>query len=140
MLRILLAIVAGIIVGSICVWAVETLNHLVHPYPAGMKANDMEAFKDYIENLPFSGKLIVILGYALGAFVAGFIATKVSRNGKHTAAIICGIIFLSFTVYNMTVLPTPVWFWILGILVWGLVLAGSKLALNKRNTTISASV
>lgn len=132
MLRIILGVIAGIIAGSVCVWGVETLNHILHPYPGGMKANDMEAFKSYIENLPFLGKFMVIVGYALGALVSGFISTKIAKNGKPTAAIICGLIFLSFTIYNMVVLPTPIWFWVLGILVWGLVLAGYKLALSKK--------
>ncbi|MCI3938627.1 hypothetical protein MQX03_15620 [Chryseobacterium aahli] len=132
MLRVILGVIAGIIAGSVCVWGVETLNHILHPYSAGMKANDMEAFKSYIENLPFLGKFMVIVGYALGALVSGFISTKIAKNGKPTAAIICGLIFLSFTIYNMVVLPTPIWFWVLGILVWGLVLAGYKLALSKK--------
>ena len=132
MLRAILGVVAGIITGSFCIWGVETVNHLLHPYPADMNANDIEAFKSYIENLPFLGKFMVIVGYALGALVSGFISTKIARNGKPTAAIICGLIFLSFTIYNMMVLPTPIWFWVLGILVWGLVLAGYKLASTKK--------
>lgn len=78
------------------------------------------------------GKFIVILGYALGALLAGFISTKVANNGKPTSAIICGVIFTFFTIYNMVMLPTPFWFWVLGIAVWGLVLAGYKLALNNK--------
>ncbi|REC40610.1 hypothetical protein [Chryseobacterium sp. 5_R23647] len=132
MVRKILAVFAGVIVASICIWAIETLNHMMYPYPDGMKPNDMEGFKSYIETLPFLGKFMVIVGYAVGALVSGFIATKISKDGKPTAAIICGIVFLVFTIYNMTVLPTPIWFWILGILVWTLVLAGYKLALNKK--------
>ncbi|AZB28759.1 hypothetical protein [Chryseobacterium balustinum] len=132
MVRKILAVFAGVIVASICIWAIETLNHMMYPYPDGMKPNDMEGFKSYIETLPFLGKFMVIVGYAVGALVSGFIATKISKDGKPTAAIICGIVFLVFTIYNMTVLPTPIWFWILGILVWILVLAGYKLALNKK--------
>ncbi|MBD3905360.1 hypothetical protein NAL32_12605 [Chryseobacterium sp. Ch-15] len=131
MLKNILAVFAGIIVGSICIWGVETLNHLLHPFPKGIKPDDMEGFKNYIETLPFLGKFMVIVGYALGAVVSGFIATKISKDGKPTAALICRIIFLVFTIYNMTVLPIPIWFWVLGILVWTLVLAGYKLALNK---------
>lgn len=124
---------AGIIAGSFCVWAIETINHILYPYPAGMKADDMEAFKSYVENLPSAGKLMVILGYALGALVSGFISTKIVKNTGPAAAIICGLIFLSFTIYNMIVLPTPIWFWILGVLVWTLVLVGYKLALSKKS-------
>ena len=132
MLRIILGAIVGIIVGSVCVWGVETINHILYPYPVGMKANDMEAFKLYIEKLPFLGKFLVIVGCAFGALVSGFVATKISKNEKPTAAIIGGLIFLSFTIYNMVVLPTPIWFWVLGILVWGLVLVGYKLALSKK--------
>jgi hypothetical protein len=132
MLRNILAVFAGIIVGSICIWGVETLNHLLYPFPKGIKPDDMEGFKNYIETLPFLGKFMVIVGYALGAVVSGFIATKVAKSEKPNLAIICGVIFLCFTIYNMSVLPTPIWFWILGVLVWVLVLAGYKLALNKK--------
>ena len=132
MLRIILGAIVGIIAGSVCVWGVETINHILYPYPVGMKANDMEAFKLYIEKLPFLGKFLVIVGYAFGALVSGFVATKISKNEKPTAAIIGGLIFLSFTIYNMVVLPTPIWFWVLGILVWGLVLVGYILALGRK--------
>ncbi|KIC62171.1 hypothetical protein [Chryseobacterium taiwanense] len=131
MVRRILAVIAGIIVGSIGIWLMERLGHSLYPFPAGMKLDDIEGFKAYVDNLPFMGKFIVILGYALGALLSGFVATKVANNNKPTAAMICGIIFLFFTIYNMVLLPTPAWFWVLGIAVWGLVLVGYKLALNK---------
>lgn len=131
MLRQFLAVIAGIIVGSLGIWLVERIGHSLYPFPADLKPDDIEGFKAYIENLPFMGKFIVILGYALGALVSGFVATKVGNNNKPAAAIVCGGIFLFFTIYNMLVLPTPVWFWVLGILVWSLVLVGYRLALNK---------
>ena len=80
MLRIILGAIVGIIAGSVCVWGVETINHILYPYPVGMKANDMEAFKLYIEKLPFLGKFLVIVGYAFGALVSGFVATKIKKK------------------------------------------------------------
>ncbi|WP_426278554.1 hypothetical protein ACN9MN_04345 [Chryseobacterium sp. S-02] len=131
MLRRILAVIAGIMVGSVGIWLMERLGHSLYPFPADLKPDNIEGFKAYVGNLPFMGKFIVIIGYALGALLSGFVATKVASNGKPVAAIVCGAIFLFFTVYNMMVLPTPVWFWILGIAVWGLVLVGYRLALNK---------
>jgi len=131
MLRRILAVIAGIMVGSVGIWLMERLGHSLYPFPADLKPDNIEGFKAYVGNLPFMGKFIVIIGYALGALLSGFVATKVANNGKPVAAIVCGAIFLFFTVYNMMVLPTPVWFWILGIAVWGLVLVGYRLALNK---------
>ncbi|MBL3549898.1 MULTISPECIES: hypothetical protein [Chryseobacterium] len=131
-LRQILAVVVGLIVGSIGIAIVENIGHQLYPPPVGTDPNDMEALKEYVGEAPFMALFFIIMAYALAAFVSGFTATKISNNGKHTAAIICGIIFLLITIYMMTSLPTPIWFWVLGILVWILVMAGSQLALKTK--------
>jgi hypothetical protein len=131
MLRRILAVPAGLIVGIICITIIEKIGHQLYPPPAGAASGDMVAMKDYVAHAPFMALFFVIIGYALAAFVSGFTASKVASNGKHTSAIVCGVIFLFITIYMMFSLPTPVWFWILGIFVLGLVLVGSKLALKK---------
>ncbi|MGE8533751.1 MAG: hypothetical protein ACN6OJ_04075 [Chryseobacterium sp.] len=132
MLRRILAVVVGLLVGSICITVVEKIGHYLYPPPAEAAAGDMEALKVYINDAPFMALFFIILAYALAAVVSGFTASKISNNGKSTAAVICGIIFLLITIYMMTSLPTPIWFWIVGILVWGLVFAGHKLALKTK--------
>lgn len=131
MLRRILAVPAGLIAGIICITIIEKIGHQLYPPPAGAASGDMVAMKEYVAHAPFIALFFVIIGYALAAFVSGFTASKVANNGKHTSAIVCGVIFLFITIYMMFSLPTPVWFWILGIFVWGLVLVGSKLALKK---------
>ncbi|SIQ52117.1 hypothetical protein SAMN05880574_11539 [Chryseobacterium sp. RU37D] len=132
MIRKILAVVGGIVSGSLCIWIIESLGHYLYPLPAGIKTTDVEGFKNYVSTLPFSALLLVLIGYALGAVVSGFISTKIADDDKNRSALICGIFFLLATVYNMIMLPTPVWFWILGIAVWGLVLVGYRLALNNK--------
>jgi hypothetical protein len=132
MLRQILAVVAGLITGSVCMGGVEKTGHYLYPPPAGAGDGDMEALKAYVADAPFMALFFVILAYAIAAVVSGFTASKISNNGKHTSALICGIIFLLTTIYMMASLPTPIWFWILGILVWGLVFAGHQLALKTR--------
>jgi hypothetical protein len=132
MLRRILAVPVGLIAGIICITIVEKIGHQLYPPPAAAGSGDMEAMKAYVATAPFMALFFVILGYALAAFVSGFTASKISNNGKHTSAVICGIIFLLITLYMMMSLPTPIWFWVLGIAVWGLVLAGSSVALKTR--------
>lgn len=132
MLRRILAVVGGLIAGSVCIGAVEWLGHYFYPLPEGMKPNDMDAFKEYVTTAPFMALFFVIIAYAVGALVSGFISTKIAKDGKNRYALICGIFFLLATIYNMAILPTPVWFWILGIVVWGLVLVGYQWGLNKK--------
>jgi len=131
MLRRILAVLAGLIAGSICITVVEKIGHALYPPPADAAAGDMEALKTYVEQAPFMALFFIIIAYALAAIVSGFTASKISNNGKHTSAVICGMIFLLMTIYMMISLPSPIWFWILGILVWGLVFVGHKLALKK---------
>jgi hypothetical protein len=131
MLKRILAVIGGIVAGSITVAAVEMLGHYLYPLPAGMKSDDMEAMKEYIPNAPFMALFFVIIAYALAALVVGFVSTKIANDGKNKYAIIGGVIFLIITIINLAMLPTPVWFWVLGIAVWGLVLVGYQLALNK---------
>lgn len=128
--RRILAVVGGLLTGAICISLMEMLGHFLYPLPAGVKTTDVEAFKAYVSTLPFAALLLVLVGYSLGAVVSGFISTKIANDGKSRYAIICGVFFLLATVYNMYMLPTPIWFWILGIVLWGLVLIGYKLALN----------
>lgn len=132
MLRKILAVPAGLFFGVLCISAIEKLGHYLFPRPEGMKADDMEALKQYVETAPLMALMFVIIGYAVGAFIAGFSSTKIARDGKKIYAVICGAIFLLQGIYMMYILPTPIWFWILGIAVWGLVLVGYKLALNKK--------
>lgn len=132
MLRRILAVLVGLIVGSICITGVEKIGHYLYPPSAEAAAGDMKALQVYINDAPFMALFFIILAYALAAVVSGFTASKISNNGKSTAAVICGVIFLLMTIYMMASLPTPIWFWILGILVWGLVFIGHKLALKTK--------
>lgn len=73
----------------------------------------------------------VIISYAAGAFTGGFVSTKIANDGKKIYALIIGVLFLFTSIYMMVTIPSPIWFWILGIAVWSLVLVGWKLALKK---------
>ncbi|MDR6920058.1 MULTISPECIES: hypothetical protein [Chryseobacterium] len=132
MLRRILAVPGGLIAGIICITIVEKIGHMLYPRPAAAGSNDMEAMKEYVASAPFMALFFVIIAYALAAFVSGYTASKIAANGKHTSAVVCGIIFLMITIYMMMSLPTPIWFWILGIAVWGLVFIGSKIALKTK--------
>ncbi|PQA90839.1 hypothetical protein B0A69_19070 [Chryseobacterium shigense] len=132
MVRRILAVPAGLIAGIICITIIEKIGHQMYPPPAGAGSDDMVAMKNYVAQAPFMALFFVIMAYAVAGFVAGFVASKVARNGKHTSAAVCGVIFLCITLYMMASLPTPIWFWVLGIAVWGLVFAGSRLALKTK--------
>ena len=131
MIRKIAAVVVGILLTSLVVGLVQQLGHYLYPLPAGTDPNDPEAIKKYVENAPFLAVFFVIISYAAGAFTGGFVATKIANDGKKIYALIIGVLFLFTSIYMMVTIPSPIWFWILGIAVWSLVLVGWKLALKK---------
>jgi len=132
MIKKIVAVVAGILLTSDAVGLVQQLGHYLYPLPSGTDPNDPEAIKKYVENAPFMAIFFVIISYAVGALVGGFVSTKIANDGKKIYALIIGILFLFNSIYMMVTIPSPIWFWILGIAAWSLVLLGWKLALNKK--------
>lgn len=131
MIRKIAAVVVGILLTSLVVGLVQQLGHYLYPLPEGTDPNDPEAIKKYVENAPFLAVFFVIISYAAGAFTGGFVSTKIANDGKKIYALIIGVLFLFTSIYMMVTIPSPIWFWILGIAVWSLVLVGWKLALKK---------
>ena len=130
MIRKIAAVVVGILLTSLVVGLVQQLGHYLYPLPAGTDPNDPEAIKKYVENAPFLAVFFVIISYAVGAFTGGFVSTKIANDGKKIYALIIGVLFLFTSIYMMVTIPSPIWFWILGIAVWSLVLVGYKFSLN----------
>ncbi len=128
MLRKVLAVIAGFIITGAVVGAVQWIGHQIYPLLAGADLNDNETLKDYVENAPFMALFFVILSYAAGAFAGGFAATKIARDSSRAPAFIIGALFTLFSIYMMLTVPTPFWFWVLGIAAWGLVMAGRSVA------------
>lgn len=125
------AVLAGMISAGCTVFLVQSIGQYFYPFPEGTDSSDMEALKLYVQNAPFMALFFVIISYFSGALVSGYVSTRIANDGKVVYAIICALFFLIASIYNMFMLPTPIWFWILGILVWGFVFAGYHLAKKK---------
>lgn len=127
-MRKVLAVLAGILTGMIAISLVQMLGHYLYPEPEGLDTNDLNQMAEYVKTAPFMALFFVVLSYAFGALSSGFVSSKIANDGKQIYAIICGIVFLILSIFMMSSLPTPIWFWILGILSWLLIFVGWKLA------------
>lgn len=132
MKRLIIAVIVGLLVTSAAVGLVQWIGHQLFPLPAGADPNNPEDIKEYVKTAPFMALFFVIISYAAGAIAGGFTATKIARDSSRAPVFIIGSLFALFSFYMMMIIPSPFWFWILGIGVWGLVFVGRKLA---RNTT-----
>ena len=107
MLRKLLAILAGAVAGYLVVMTIEMLNLVLFKPPAGMNFGDPAAMRSWIESLPQTAFILILVAWLLGALVGVFIATRIGRSP--VPGIIVGVLLLAATVSNFFKFPHPAW-------------------------------
>ena len=110
-LRSILAVVVGFIVASLLMMVVESLNtRVLYPELAavtgGMK--DKEAV---------GALLVVIVAWTLGSLAGGWVAAKISPSANALPSLVLGVMLTLAGIANNLMVPPPVWFWILSLLV-----------------------
>ncbi|MDF2379609.1 MAG: hypothetical protein P1V18_05350 [Candidatus Gracilibacteria bacterium] len=109
-LRILGAIILGVVVGSIVNMGLVTLSPMLIPLPDGIDSSTMEGLKAGMRLFDPQHFVMPWLAHALGTLVGAFIATQVSQNKTWWSAVGVGVLFFSGGVLMVFQLPSPVWF------------------------------
>ncbi len=118
MLRIVLGIIAGTIVGSIIFLVFQMFNGLIFPLPEGADYRNQEAMKDFVSGLPAVGFVLILIGYAVGSVGAGYIARKISRHASIVAPMILGLLFSIGWAMNISAIPHPLWVIVAGFAIY----------------------
>ncbi|MDO1514223.1 hypothetical protein Q2T41_16335 [Maribacter confluentis] len=132
-LRNILAVVAGLIVGSIVNMGIVMISGSVIPPPEGGDITTMEGLKSTIHLFEPKHFLFPFLAHALGTLVGAFVAAKLAGNRKLLMALIVGFCFLIGGTINISMLGGPLWFSALDLIVayipmayLGWILSGKK--------------
>lgn len=130
----ILAVLAGIIIASLALTLTDQIIDIVHPLPDYIYASDKAGIAEHYINTPLSAHIIRIIGWALGGFLAGALATHMAPVLKPTYAYFCGLIFLCATIFFIVTHPgSPWWLWLAGLLTWiPMTHAGYVLVAGKR--------
>ncbi len=80
MIRSVLAVVAGIVVGGIVVGVCETPGLLLHPVPQGLDLNDPAQLKDHVAKAPLAAQVCVAVAWTLGPLAGSFVAARIARR------------------------------------------------------------
>ena len=111
-MRDIIAVLVGWIVGMASNMAFVFLNVSLYPMPDGVTFNNKEGFASYIETLPLTALLIVLVAHMSQAFFGGLVAAKISKKSRTTVAMIIGVLSLIGGYINMQSIPLPTWMWI----------------------------
>jgi hypothetical protein len=111
----ILAVIAGLVLGSAVNMGLIMLSGYIIPPPGGADVTTMEGLKESIHLFEAKHFIFPFLAHALGTFFGAFIASLIAANHKMKMALIIGFLFLIGGITNIIMIPSPTWFTILDI-------------------------
>ncbi len=122
------AVITSVFVGILLLAAIEFLGTILYPFPSDF-AGTREEVVQHVASYPvWILALLGGVGWGFTMFIATWLATRVSINRQPRYGIGVGILLLAGAVFNMAMLPYPIWYWVLEFIVLPLGLyAGVKL-------------
>jgi len=118
--RSIAAVIAGFVVASIIMTAVEALNGRVF-YPEIAKAaegvTDRETVRALLASAPAGALLVVIAGWILGSLAGGWTTARIAAHARLRHALVLGALLTLAGIANNLMIPPPLWFWVVGLIV-----------------------
>jgi hypothetical protein len=132
LLRNVLAVVVGLVVGSVVNMALITLSASLIPPPAGVVVSNAESLAAGIHLFEPRHFVMPFLAHALGTLVGAFFAYLIAASYKARFAYAIGVIFLCGGVAASFMIPAPAWFIALDLLVAYLPMAWLAVRIGSR--------
>ncbi len=115
--RNILAVIAGAIIGSIVNMSIIMISGSVIPLPEGVDNSTTEGLKAGIHLFQPKHFIMPFLAHALGTLAGAMVATAIAVKQKLMAALIVGILFMIGGTMMVFQLPSPAWFNALDLIV-----------------------
>jgi hypothetical protein len=109
-LRLALAVVTGLVVGSAVNMAIITLGPTLIPPPPGADMTTAEGLKAAMPLLEPKHFAAPFLAHALGTFVGALAGVMIAVTRRAMVAYIIGILFLCGGIAASFMIPAPTWF------------------------------
>lgn len=114
-LKNILAIIAGIIIGSLVNMGIIMMSGSIIPPPDGADVTTMEGLKASMHLFEPKHFIMPFLAHAIGTLVGAYFAALIATNHKMKFALAIGIFFLLGGIANTFMLPSPTWFTIVDL-------------------------
>ena len=138
-----LAVVGGLVVAFALIMVIELVGNSIYPPPAGIDVSDIDELGAAMEQVPTGSLLFVLLAWVVGTVCGAWVAARlggpmlaVARAafawlgmGRAAAALetgtmpmidalVVGTVLLFAGVAILVMLPHPVWFTVIGVIVF----------------------
>lgn len=109
-IRNILAIIAGLVIGSVVNMSLIMVSGKIIPVPEGVDSTTSEGLASGIHLFEPKHFLFPFLAHALGTLIGAYISTKLSVSKSIINPMIVGLLFLIGGISMIIQLPAPMWF------------------------------
>jgi len=109
-LRNILAIVAGIVIGAAVNMGIIMLFGNIIPPPDRVDPSDMDSIKSNMHLYQPKHFISPFLAHAIGTLLGAFTTAKIAISNHLVLALLIGIVFLIGGIMMVMQLPSPMWF------------------------------
>ncbi len=114
-LRNILAVIAGIFIGSLVNMGIIMISGSIIPPPNGADVTTMEGLKATMHLFEPKHFIFPFLSHALGTLVGALLAARFAANNHMRFALAIGVFFLIGGITSVYMLPSPVWYTVLDL-------------------------
>lgn len=132
-LKNILAIIAGIVAGSVINGGIVMISGSIIPPPPGVDVTTEEGLKAGIHLFKPINFLMPFLAHALGTLAGAFVTSLIAANCRFLLAMLIGVFFFIGGTAMVFMVPSPAWFTIvdLALAYFPMAWLGYKLAPKK---------
>jgi len=109
-LRNILAVIAGIFIGSLVNMGIIMISGSIIPPPNGADVTTMEGLKATMHLFEPKHFIFPFLAHALGTLVGALLAARFAANNHMRFALAIGVFFLIGGITSVYMLPSPLWY------------------------------
>jgi hypothetical protein len=117
MVRNILAVIIGLIIGSVVNMGLVIVGSSLIPAPAGVDMNNLESLKASAHLLEGKHFIFPFLAHAIGTLAGALVASLIGASSRMILAFIVGGLFLIGGIAAAFMIPAPIWFIALDLLI-----------------------
>ena len=113
--RNVLAVITGIVLGSVVNMGIINLQYSFISLPEGVDVTNTESLKSSMHLFEPKHFIFPFLAHAIGTLSGAYLAARIAASHKMNIALGIGIFFLIGGISMVFLIPSPIWFAILDL-------------------------
>lgn len=112
-----LGFIVGLFSGAYVNGLIVSISSLIIPPPKGANLQTLEGLKEAMQLMEAKHFIMPFLAHAVGTFIGAWICVAIARTHLFNLAFTIGFLFLLGGMYMVYLLPSPLWFNLLDLVI-----------------------